>query len=87
MRSISIRQFQRNFYKEIATLPIVVTKNNKPVFVVTLPTPNVVTSDSQQAKPKIVVTNVTTTKPLEKNNVTTSVLKLERGELDVSNYF
>lgn len=35
MRSISIRQFQQHFHKELASLPFQVTKHGKPYFNVT----------------------------------------------------
>lgn len=34
MRKITIRQFQRNFYKEIKDLPILIVKRGKKFFVV-----------------------------------------------------
>ena len=37
MRSVNIRQFQRNFYKEIKDLPVLVTRRKHAVFVVTAP--------------------------------------------------
>jgi len=37
MREINIRQFQRNFYQEIKTLPVIVTKRKKPAFIVIAP--------------------------------------------------
>jgi len=37
MRSVNIRQFQRNFYKEIKDLPVLVTRRKHAVFVVSAP--------------------------------------------------
>ena len=37
MRTITIKQFQTNIYKELVDLPIQVTRNGKPAFVVTAP--------------------------------------------------
>jgi hypothetical protein len=57
MKTITIKQFQKNIYKELEDLPLVVTRLKKPLFVVTLfdekvaTTPKVVTS-----KPKKVAT-------------------------------
>jgi hypothetical protein len=37
MRTVNIRQFQRNFYKEIKSLPVLVTRRKHAVFVVSKP--------------------------------------------------
>lgn len=49
MRSVPIRQFQRGMYQEIKDLPVSVTRNGEPLFVVTSPE-NVVTTPSQPQK-------------------------------------
>ena len=53
MRTVNIRQFQRNFYQEIKELPIVVTRRKQPIFVISLPKKNKVIIDKNKGKDNV----------------------------------
>jgi hypothetical protein len=57
MKEINIRQFNRNLYKELAKLPLVVTRNGKPLFKCVLIEDVTTIPDVTTYKPKIVTTS------------------------------